>query len=116
MTDLLERWSLIEPKRCRVNVNDYGDMAFWVSIGGDMVLVAHTRSLKATPEERNAVTLGAVIEAIEARGWHWQLSCSPPRDYIAIVWTDDMSVPNSADESPAAALLSAYLDAVEAVS
>lgn len=109
MRGLLERWAKVEPERCRPPeglapfpaVLYAGE--FW-PVGNDAA--PFTGTVQA-----------AVQEAIEARGLPWQLNHGFTDDYEATIWTDaavGVEGHGYTEASAAAALLGAYLDALEA--
>lgn len=119
MKDLLARWAKFEPNRCA------GQMLRW---SGGLLVLTHDDFPLDTHD--HAVVLAAVKEAIEARGIEWQwhenstLARLPSgtsqerRFYNGIVevrrpsgWYEEYLC-----DSPAEALLSAYLSALEAAS
>lgn len=104
MTHLFERWNAYEPNRCR-----FVPFAAMVKLGGIEREIAHSVTL--LPVE-HALLLAAVIEAIEARGLLWSL-----RNYDGHTGKHMLAgVEDSVRiaDSPAAALLGAYLAALEA--
>lgn len=105
MRELLERWSRVEPKRCFKAEGRYGarlgDSPHWF-FGGPA---------------SDAIVLGAVIEAVEAHALRWNLwrTQADPL-YTSQVWPDndkDLDLFEGDGATPAAALLSAYLDALD---
>ena len=111
MTELLRKWAQHEPERCSFD-GDTCRLAWRLDEPGD--------TTKA--EMNNAMTLAAVIEAIEARGWDCRLTSSQRRagEWHAIVWRHGEPQPTfrpSLDgfaPTPAAALLTAYVAALSA--
>lgn len=109
MTDLdtgfLERWAELEPERCKAFPRHAT-----VQVKG-----------KWNPAEFTGTILAAVIEAIEARGWEWTLwSDGREREATVHIQDDDPKQPRRnhgtdlTTDQPAAALLTAYLAALEA--
>lgn len=101
---LLRRWAELEPGRCRLDTatNDLGVML------RDNWKKGLTFMGEPDPERIQ----GAVQEAIEARGWHWTIQGKIQKTYAHI---DNIGGGAYAD-SPAAALLKAYLAAVKSIS
>ena len=63
----------------------------------------------------DAIILAAVIEAIEARGWDWTVEHCTTCGYPYTAWLAHTKPgQDSGRDSPAAALLAAYLSALEA--
>lgn len=118
MTELLKRWAELEPQRCRPK--PVGDPA----PGPHIVAAGTWWSAGAFPDISPALVLVAVIEAIEARGWTCSLTHNlvQPGTWRAIVWASTAPLPGTrtyrpsraSDANPAAALLGAYLAALEA--
>lgn len=114
MTESLERWARLEPERCRSSPE--GDPA-----PGPHVLAAGTWwSSGQFPGITPALILAAVIEAIEARGLTWRVETdegwpNPLEGYHAeIDWLSGSVWRHQAcGGTPAAALLSAYLEALD---
>lgn len=107
MRELLERWAKLEPNRLRVS-------AVGAHLRQPDAWVVHWPVLTADPVNEPIILMG-VIDAIEARGWSWNLFGMAPwrdirRNYEAKV---DGRAARRADR-PAAALLAAYLAALEA--
>lgn len=114
MRALLERWAKLEPERCQV-----GEYYAHFSLDGFQFRLWHNDVL--TPR-RSATLLAAVIEAIEAQEgtWDYRLAwrMAPTGEHYGVVritrengWEKSWSCYAS---SPAAALLGAYLAALEA--
>lgn len=127
MRELLERWSRLEPERC-MSGPPTTHICVVVQVGDIDIFHdgAHTVMLDRPSAKQRALLLAAVIEAIEARGWDYRLSSSTPQPGMthAIVWTG-ASRPGTRTyrpshdahgDTPAAALLGAYLAALEAES
>lgn len=115
---LLRRWAELEPERCIAQ--DDGDLTLeWQ---GHFNVDACSLRNGLDPWD-TALVQGAVQEAIEARGWIWDLGTAPPRRggnypdcmHAAGVFRvrGDMDH-NACGPTPAAAILSAYLQALEA--
>jgi hypothetical protein len=118
MKELLERWAKAEPKRCWPMERGYERLGtHWVDPGpGAMGLALNGE--KPLPTAERALLQAAVQEAIEAREWDWDLCFNHQQDsprYCAII--GDLyngSTPGEWGSTPAEALLSAYLTALEA--
>lgn len=106
MTHLFERWNAYEPDRCR-----FGAFAAMVKLGGIEREIAHSVTL--LPVE-HALLLAATIEATEARGWDWNLTGMLPWGATARHYTGTVAYHVRESDSPAAALLAAYVAALEA--
>lgn len=107
MRELLERWAQKKSTRCWVHPK---------KPHARVLLDGRWHLVEDDPAPRQlAIVVAAVVEAIEARGWHWSLQrgefekpftgpgyCAMVRQHV-----------ESSQDTPAAALLSAYLAAVE---
>lgn len=139
MRDLLERWARVCPDECFVSpVTELVQVKCWAS--NPLMETWPVHPAGYSPSDRG-VLLTAVIEAIEARAkearehnatvdaddadgdykrlWSWRLAGRAYGTHGAHVWTGypgtvGLEYDNDNDDSPAAALLSAYLTAVEA--
>ena len=119
---LLRRWSELEPDRCIIDSRGFihfpsleaGDtnpsMSVW-----DAEYTLDRMTLLNPNECRLflAIAQGAIQEAIEARGWEWTTGRTTNFLNQMFVWANVMGVVGIAD-TPAAALLTAYLSALEA--
>lgn len=103
MTELLRKWAQHEPERCSFD-GDTCRLAWRLDEPGD--------TTKA--EMNNAMTLAATIEAIEARGWWWNVGTTLQLPVQAYVQSPERTFRPVRAETPAAALLGAYLAALEA--
>src|SRR5690606_34395902 len=103
MTELLRKWAQHEPERCSFD-GDTCRLAWRLDEPGD--------TTKA--EMNNAMTLAAVIEAIEARGWWWNVGTTLQEPVQAYVQSPERNFRPVRAETPAAALLGAYVAALEA--
>lgn len=117
MRDLLERWSKIEATRCQAR-----DGTFVVLTASDEYRRWH-QSTCADMVFVNGEVLAVVIDSIQTRGWYFWIDYLPWDDegyqFNASVQTSGVagqSIPSydGCEETPAAALLSAYLNAIEA--
>lgn len=106
MTELLKRWAELEPERCRVS-----DAA--AHLRSPFAFRIHWATLTADPINL-AVVLAAVIEAIQARGWFWNVGTTLQEPVQAYVQSPERTFRPVRAETPAAALLGAYLAALEA--
>lgn len=106
MRELLERWAKLEPERCQV-----GEYYAHFSLDGFQFRLWHNDVL--TPR-RSATLLAAVIEAIEARGWDWNLMSMLPWNATARRYMATVTYHVKEADSDVAALLTAYLAALEA--
>lgn len=115
MRDLLERWAQLEPERC-ARRSDVESEKYPVVVDLRNGNFGLTIAAPVDGHERSYV-LGATIEAITERGWWWRLGSFGTNPEIrAYVGPPDPSYaprPCSGD-SPAEALLVAYLSALEA--
>lgn len=107
---LLRRWSQLEPERCSVSSSG----VFSIRLGD----IARTERWLLT-DGHNAVTemailLGALIEAITARGWGYTLNSALPEGHRAYVTFAGDQYRTSVAESPADSLLIVYIQALEA--
>jgi hypothetical protein len=109
MTELLKRWSELEPERC-----EYQEETEYYHV------MRNGRWAKATI----IATLdydriqGAVQEAINVHEWPWSVDCKSVEDeeYTASIIGGSFYAEEGSNDTPAAALLSAYLKALEAKS
>jgi hypothetical protein len=106
MTELLKKWAELEPGLCST-----GALAAWVTLSRTEHPVALT---VATLASERAIILAAVIEAIEARGWWWNVGTTLQLPVQAYVQSPERNFRPVRAETPAAALLGAYLAALEA--
>ena len=109
LSDLLERWSRLEPDRCQFS----RDLEFeepWYTVIFDTGR-AHIEFKKATQED-HALLQAAVQKTIEARGWLWSVLYSSKGVYRAGVKIAERYISETA-KFPAYALLAAYLKALE---
>ena len=115
MTDLLKRWSRLEPSRCLI-APPTGLICAGVRTGDAW----HNVLWHEPSDVQIAILLAAVIEAIEARGWDYRLAwrMAPTGEHFGVIkidredgWSKSWSCYAG---SPAAALLGAYLAALEA--
>ena len=105
MKELLEKWAELEPKQCH---KDPLNPATYYLLGASVNVIS----------DLNVHELGVVQmatqQAIEARGWLWSLSRPSGIGYVP--WTATVRrFTLRSYGSPAEALLSAYLLALEAV-
>lgn len=115
MRDLLERWARLEPDRCDPTHDDImGNVILTIRWSRDTItLVPDDYPLDTF--DRTCI-LAAVKEAIEALGWSWKLQEFGPKPHLVRAWiaSSHRHAPLLREGStPAEALLSAYLDAVE---
>jgi hypothetical protein len=102
---LLERWAKLEPERCQTS-----DGA--VHLGQGFAFMVHWPMLTADPV-KVAVIFGATVEAIKARGWDWSVGNTLNRPYSGHIVKPRFTYVQKAS-TPAEALLTAYLEALEA--
>lgn len=113
MRELLEKWARLEP--VRIVLLEGGKVRFPPPLNATMFCREIELDRVAA-----GILLAAVIDAIEARGWEWTLwGDGREREGIVHVVDSDPKKPrrNYGDgltTAPAAALLSAYLAALEA--
>lgn len=108
MRELLERWAKLEPERLLGYDTTIG-------VGFSVDRHAHTVIWKyGIRQIDRAVILAAVIEAIEARGWDWTIEHCTTCGHKYTAWLS-VTAPgqDAGGDTPAEALLSAYLAAVE---
>jgi hypothetical protein len=121
MKELLERWAALEPER----VKRRWDGCLGVAYDDGGLVLEERPGTYGSPEFHKFAGIyvqAAVQEAIEARGWNWEAARKGKWPDGAWMHTGHVWHPFSArpDEfgysrqSPAEALLSAYLTAVEA--
>lgn len=112
MTELLKRWAQHEPERCSFD-GDTCRLNWRLDEPGDTTQA----------EMHVAMTLAAVIEAIEARGWRLTLVHNPWREerpkwgaWLSRYEEGDLALARRDHEAdtPAEAVLSAYVAALEA--
>lgn len=114
MEELLKRWAELEPHICYIKTVADDD-----GIYDDIYIVSDGRSLSISGDNDNHLTSDApkhiqyaVQQAIEARGWLYQQHSVPRlNSYSATVGDTDYWVE---ENNVAAALLSAYIKAIEA--
>lgn len=114
MTELLKKWAELEPAWCHVD----GERAsVMTDVGTPLERPRFTAQFHRLGQYEPHI-LAAVIEAIEARGWWWKLHRygTWPHLVRGHVGPDPLSaVPRLGEgPTPAAALLTAYLAALEA--
>lgn len=111
LLDLVKRWAELEPERVS---RDPATPAWQVRLGDRdwPYYGGHNGGHRPVDE---ATVLAAVIEAIEARGWHWTLGhvnftqppIGPGHHAMVRAYVNDRP-----SDGPAAALLDAYLGAI----
>jgi len=117
--ELLKRWAKEAPGECRAETNRYGTQV-WVRHGG-----AFRFQDDPVSALDKATQLSALIEAIRARGWHYNLFSDetekgneePAAWHSASIYGNrENVVPKTTAErsEPCDALLSAYVQALEA--
>ena len=109
MTELLKRWHALEPDRCLIGPPT-SHICASVMLGKADFLVPFDRPTPA----QVAVLLAAVVEAIEARGWDWNLTSMLPWNATARRYMATVTYHVKEADSDVAALLTAYLAALEA--
>lgn len=118
LKQLLKEWAEREPNRCKADVV-HKEVLGWYVFQRDSWRKAH--SIVGFDEDR---ILGAVMEAVESRGWWINLSSQDEDDqetgvmiYTVEVYTAWGKEPNwisgEPDSSPAIAVLDAYLQAIK---
>jgi hypothetical protein len=116
MKELLERWAKLEPTRCEGVYRGEGVFSVYVHLGREERVYRIVHDLVESANAANSWLQAAVQEAIEARGWEWRLSRIVGM-YRALVDPMRESLhdhPGYHAGTPAEALLSAYLTALEA--
>jgi hypothetical protein len=117
MKELLERWAALEPER----VKRRWDGCLGVAYDDGGLVLEERPGTYGSPEFHKFAGIyvqAAVQEAIEAHEWDWDLCFNHQQDsprYCAII--GDLyngSTPGEWGSTPAEALLSAYLTALEA--
>lgn len=107
----LERWERLAPQECYLQRYGMSSTPYWVVRG---------IRLDAVNVNSDYYLLGALIEAITARGWSYAIKggvYAGTCKQHGTVWRDPDTEPKATDargDSPADALLSAYLQAIEA--
>ena len=111
MRDLLERWAQLEPERVHIGP-PLSDIGADIRLGG----VPFWVTFDTFGVEAPAIVLAATIEAIEARGWTWEVRRDLQGGYPSRVWPLEVGRPVTgwSRNAPAEALLTAYLAAIEA--
>lgn len=100
----LERWEKLAPRECYLQRYGTSTTPYWVVKG--VVLDRVNVNL-------DYYVLGALIESITARGWDYAIESDIPR-VTASVFANDPNYAIAHAGQPADALLSAYLQAIEA--
>lgn len=104
LTSLLERWSELEPRRCKIAGSHPTEFHVLYS-GAPRGMWIHR------PDE--VVVQAAVQEAIEARSWAWRQEGFPTLgNYECEVRVGEHEFAAAVSDSPAVAFLSAYLNAL----
>ena len=109
---LLRRWAELEPERCI--------LTGYEPYQGYSVRVKGAMQMADLLHAGDYVVQGATQEAIERRGWMWSLDSQymdsgvPLGLCSAIVCDEDDINEHATSDTPAAALLSAYVQALEA--
>lgn len=108
LSQFLHRWRVLEPERCQA----LGDRHVVALGGGSAYIVGHI------PAQELAWIQAAVQEAITTRGWTYLLDVGTDGAYAQVDRYDEDSRRTTldsgkADKHPAAALLTAYLKALE---
>lgn len=119
MVDLLKRWAKLEPNRC-ANVHRHPGIYL---VSGSYEIGRNVWASKVSLSDAGHV-LAAVIEAIEAHEWEWSLwgdGHEIEASVVRPVYVDEETLRRErhdtgllTDTAPPAALLSAYLAALEA--
>lgn len=109
MTELLKRWASLEPAWCGV---DDERATVMTDVGTPLERPRFTAQFHRLGQYEPYI-LAATIEALTARDWDWSAGNSLQRPYRAQVDTKTRTTVERAD-SPAEALLAAYLAALEA--
>lgn len=115
MKELLERWAELEPSRCKIEAwaDNYGH---WVQQDIITVWVGP----RASGGYKVEIIQHAVQQAIEARGWMWSICRLLAGSCGSEIATRDMAnlivsvISSSVHKEPSEALLSAYIQALEA--
>lgn len=110
---LLERWAGLEPERCQIIDRWAPDPVLLITSDNP-----HGWRVGVGPWSRPTIQ-SAVQEAIEARGWHWLVGHSGDNGRMFGCVTLPQSpkarpLSRENGDSPAVALLAAYLAAIEA--
>lgn len=111
VTDLLKRWAELEPKRCRDDGERIEPMrAVGTPLERPWFGAQYHRIGQYEPQ-----ILAAVIEAIEARGWRWEMSGGPCPSFARVIAHDSFGcVADEPDDPVVNLLLHNYLAALEA--
>lgn len=108
MRELLEKWAAAEPTVCVLGIG--GIYVAGSGPGSRVPLVAYPQTSHVLQHR----VLSSAIEALEARDWGWMLKTrAGAGDYVAVVATNDGAFIDTQNDTPAAALLSAYLAALD---
>lgn len=109
---LLRRWAELEPERCKFLDGAGPISGFYVS-GAYGDVSVYQKGRHAHP----AYIEAAVRECIESRGWTWiiESSTTAPRYGAALDEMGNASLEWENADTPAAALLSAYIKALESL-
>lgn len=102
LESLLRRWTELEPEWCKIDPTH-----------GLCVAAGETWAPTRWMDYSDYIVQGAAQQAIEARGWEWQVARTTNFLDQMFVWANVMGVAGIAD-TPAAAILTAYLSALEA--
>jgi hypothetical protein len=115
MKELLERWSRLEPDRCRWGDDSYREWYSALYDGDD-------EEAWFDGKPNLPYLQAAVQEAITARGWAWEVGYYTGRDPFYVGFVDaspqahaleDYKHHDSYGDNPALSLLAAYLQALE---
>lgn len=106
MEELLKRWAAVEPGRCIDHINN--EALFLVRRSGDWQIAVMEGRIN--PDKIQ----GATQEAIEARRWSWAAGFRAEGGGGMVYWGRVMGYEETAHK-PAAALLTAYIAALEAL-
>ena len=111
MTDLLQRWAKLEPQLCE----DDGERITLVRDAGTPLARIWFGAQYHRLGIYEPLILAAVIEAIEARGWGWELTGSGCPGSARVKAHDTFGcIADEPTDPPAFPLLGAYLRALEA--
>jgi len=115
INELLHRWAGLEPEVCSLDT-DSGQAFFWHD-GDNSIYI----DMLDNPYDRFMLA-GFVQQAVESRGWYCVVKTRFTKDephwaYVEEMGTVDSNRPHGqcSDDSPAHALLAAYIKALEAV-
>lgn len=122
MDELLVQWSRLEPSKCRLSDNFLTDNGYEICVSGNWFPIFDT-SLNIEPANNlggnlqdvlsratRALICGAVQEAIEARGWHYEQRWSGTEKIGYVYPPDETVITMCSADNHAESLLRAYIE------